>query len=118
MKLAARLFLLALLGLSVSVSSLAAWPGGGRSLTVEDRIPIGFTNKAVSLFVRADLVVVGKVKAIEQGGLIAGAGSEMYKAVYRVAVVEVTENIHGARDRTEVRVGFRPTHNPIYKDRD
>jgi hypothetical protein len=119
MKVATRLFLLALFGLSLCSPSLVARPGGGISMTLEDRLPAGVQNKAVDQFVRADVVVVGKVKSIEENCRVASAAStDVYKSAYRVAVVEVKENVLGSKAGETLRVGFRAAHNPTYKERE
>jgi hypothetical protein len=115
----ARLFLLALLGVSLCGPSVVARPGGGVSLTLEDRLPAGVQNKVVDHFIKADVVIIGKVKSIEENCRVASTyPADFYKSAYRVAVVEVKESVLGSKAGETVRVGFRAVHNPTFKDRE
>lgn len=57
--------------------------------------------------VRSDLVVLGRVVAVEPKDVEAVLSSESpYKLDYRIAVVKVQEVIHGQKDVKELRLGF------------
>lgn len=58
--------------------------------------------------IRADLVVVGKVTAIEKETVEAALPGDTVKQTYRVAVVKVDTILSGAADLTHVKVGFLP----------
>ena len=57
--------------------------------------------------VRSDMVVLGRVVAVEPKDVEAVLSSERpYKLDYRIAVVKVHEVIHGQKDVKELRLGF------------
>ena len=57
--------------------------------------------------VRSDIVVLGRVIAVEPKDVEAVLSSESpYKLDYRIAVVKVQEVIHGQKDVKELRLGF------------
>lgn len=64
--------------------------------------------------VNADLVVVGKVTAIEDKGVMARfAPGVQDKREYRVAVVEIQDTLKGTKGLTKVRVGFLAPPPPV-----
>jgi hypothetical protein len=60
--------------------------------------------------VRADLVVMGTVTAIEDQRVTASGGGNLagIKVAYKIARVKVTEVLAGPKERVTVRVGFLP----------
>jgi hypothetical protein len=57
--------------------------------------------------VRSDLVVSGRVVALEPKDVEAVISAELpYKVDYRIAVVKFHEVLHGQKDVKEVRLGF------------
>ena len=57
--------------------------------------------------VQSDIVVVGRVVALEPKDVEAAHSSEIpYRLDYRIAVVKVDEVIHGPKDVKELRLGF------------
>jgi hypothetical protein len=61
---------------------------------------------------RAECIVVGKVTSIEEKEVEAAMAPGVPKTSYKIAVVEVSENVLGAKGQKTVRVGFVPPRAP------
>jgi hypothetical protein len=101
-----------------AIGPLQARPSGG-GVSFQDPVPPPIQNPAIDNILKAETIVIGKVKSIESDPVIAAAApSDAFKSVYKVAVVGVDEAVLGAGDAKTVRVGFRLVHNPQLKNQE
>jgi hypothetical protein len=97
----------AVLTLLSTNTHLAAFPGGGAAM-MQDPILNPVQNSAVTTFLRAECIVIGKVRSIETEPAIAATTErEKFKTVFKVAVIAVDETLAGDKSAKTVRVGFR-----------
>jgi len=107
-------FLLALVVLLWTATLVPAGPGLPPS--IQDQI--GAVRNQVST---SDVLVVGKVKAIEEKTVVAGLfPTDPYHYELKVAVIAVEEMIVGPKDLREVRVAFRGIYSsqPLFKNQE
>jgi hypothetical protein len=84
----------------------------GLSVATIGRGDIALPQAHVGRFALADVLVVGRVIAIEPQDIELPAVPGGTKVKFRVAVVNVTENIHGKKEAKTLRVGFVPVAEP------
>jgi hypothetical protein len=91
-----------LLVLALAATGLVAVPDSAAGLVIAFRPA---PQRAVS----ADMVVVGKVTAIEKDTVDAVPHpSVKEKVAYKIAVVKISDNLAGANNLTHVKIGFIP----------
>jgi len=63
---------------------------------------------------RADIIVVGKVTAIEPNAVLVERRPGADKVAHMVATIRIDESLLGAKGLTHVRVGFVPEIGTVY----
>lgn len=107
--------LLVVIVLLLSVSLVPARPGGSPP-SIQDQVGAVRTNVST-----CDVVVLGKVKSIEEKTVVTGTFShDVYHYEHKVAVIAVDEVIVGPKDLREVRVAFKAVYStqPLLKNQE
>jgi hypothetical protein len=99
--------LYALVGVTLMMAG-HAFGQGKDQVVLWTRRPLASAEVALpDRIVRSDLVVLGRVVALEPKDVEAAFSSESpFKLDYRIAVVKVNDVIHGKKELKEIRLGF------------